>query len=159
MEEFITAVREILEDATANGGTLEGAVLAENENNIPRKDIILVVHEVNETFLENVAFDYEIVTGRIMVTVLSRIKKGELTPWKKAMQTARQWGKKVRQTLLQNSKLISTSYPDGVAIDEKYTKIPSIVYGYGTVDTAWFAFSRLEMETRYLYRAGTLAMQ
>jgi hypothetical protein len=166
MEELITAVKEVLEAATAQGQDLEGTVINDQENIMPddaetldsndRLPVMITISEKSEilhTFKEN--YDYR--TGQLYLIVLAPVMKKEESCYRIAKQRCKQIVNKLAKVIINNRNLTCTSYPNGVSFDEEKTKITDITYGF-TASGPWLVFARCVFETDYLYRNFQLSL-
>lgn len=168
MDAVLTALREILEAATATGQKLDGATVTDEENEIPVVYVndgtgaikhVIVLSTIETEFLEQSRYNYEFAREYVFITLMVRVDKQATNRYQTASRAAREWGKKIRDVIYGNPTLVSASYPTGIVRDDNDTRITRQAYGYRAEQDVWFSLARLRLETRIIYRNGTPSLK
>ena len=166
MDAVLTALYEILTAATATSQELDGAVVTDEENEVPAVSDgaggikhPIVLSPIETEFLEQSVYNYEIAREYVFLTVMVRVDKQAANRYQAASRTARAWAKKVRKVIYAAPSLASTTYPSGLVRDDNDTRITRQAYGYRAEQDVWYALARLRLETVVIYRNGVPKLQ
>ena len=121
MIEIIEQLEIILKAETLAGGLLAGAETTINDNELPSSAKFVAISAVEESFPKSQGWDYEVATGYAFVTVMVKVSEKKKMRFELAAAEARLLGRAARQVLLQNRKLITEDYPQGIVSCETET--------------------------------------
>lgn len=165
MEEWITALMEILQAASAEeDNDLEGVIINDQENVLPvaaedKSVIMLTVSEDMEEYPKATDFHFELVDGYVYLVLITPVDKKAVNTWRLAKQLLKPYVKNVRKAIMSNPTFVCASYPSGICQNRDKTKFQSTKYGFNASGTQWHVFARLRLQAQYIYRNGTISIQ
>jgi len=159
MNEFVTAVYEILNAETGDGEELSGVTVLRNDHET-LTTLNVGVRRNREVTLEQ-AHQYKCVEGflDLYVSVYVDKKSSSELAWYTAEVSAETYARKVEKVLMNNAALVSTSYPNGISYQPQDTHVSEKDYNYRNIQDARFVICKMTLRAVYIYRNGTLALE
>ncbi len=152
MTEFVTAVKEALEDQAGAGELLDGVAVLENHHD-GKTERCVVIERMREEFTGQSA-TYESVKGTAKLWCLAHVGKLTSDSYREREEVAEAIAIAVRRVVGANRTLATTSFPGGFVRRGTMAQFRRAEFGSDSQKSGWYVYVALELVAEYVVRDG-----